>query len=302
MTFSKTNFRKPLLILPVLLAIGFMFATPMILDVAAAKGGNGNNGGSSGLDNALLPDISPSIPKHLQIQNTQQQEFLRFTNAWGNIGVGNLEYEPVIPIDNPNEAETQDALQNLFDADGNMVFSEIVSEFEFHEVHNHWHIADIGEFAIRYVATDAEYNEIPGDVVVLPNGVQSASIKVGFCIADVYKWNGKNSPTSQRTYWDCEVELQGIQVGWMDQYHQSVEGNEVPMTDIPNGEYFLTHTWNPLNRFVDGNEDNNMSWMKFELSDDGNGNRKITELDGFAPECKSDGTTPGFCGEISRNN
>ena len=46
MTFSKTNFRKPLLILPVLLAIGFMFATPMILDVAAAPGGNGNGNGN----------------------------------------------------------------------------------------------------------------------------------------------------------------------------------------------------------------------------------------------------------------
>ena len=71
MTFSKINFRKPLLILPVLLSIGFMFATPMILDAAAAKGGNGNgnnNGGNdvpSVPDNALLPDVTPGVPKHL---------------------------------------------------------------------------------------------------------------------------------------------------------------------------------------------------------------------------------------------
>ena len=281
-----------------LVAIGFLFTIPFASEIFAGNGNGQNNVPAT----ALLPDISPSIPKHLQIQNTQQDEFLRFTNAWGNIGAGNLEFEPVIPVENPDIAQTQDALQNLYDADGNLVFSQTVSEFEYHPIHNHWHIANIGEFAVRYVDTDNQGNEIPGDVVLLPNGIDASSIKVGFCIADVYKINGENSPTSQRVYWDCEVGLQGIQIGWMDQYHQSVEGNEVPITGIPNGVYFLTHTWNPVDKFVDGNKDNDVSWMKFELSDDGNGNRKITELEGFAPECQSDGTTPGLCGEISKNN
>ena len=125
MTFSKTSFRKPLLILPVLLTIGFMFATPMILDVAAAPGGNGNgNGNNDGgndvpsvPDDALLPDVTPGVPKHLAIHNQQQNEFLRFTNVWANLGPGTLEFEPLFP--DPDEGTTQDAFQNIYDDEGN---------------------------------------------------------------------------------------------------------------------------------------------------------------------------------------
>ena len=148
MTFTKKIFRKAT-ILPVLLAIGFMFTTPMLLDVAAAPGGNGNGNNNGVPDSALLPDIIPSIPKHLQVQNTQQSETLRFTNAWGNTGVGNLEFFPIIPDVDVAETETQDSLQRLYDENGNLVWAEVVSEFEFHAEHNHWHIADIGEFAVR---------------------------------------------------------------------------------------------------------------------------------------------------------
>lgn len=305
MTFLKTNFRKPLLILPVLLAIGFMFTTPMIMDVAAAKGGNGNNGkgGTTIPVDALIPDVSPGVPKHLAIHNQQQNEFLRFTNVWANLGPGTLEFEPLFPDPDANEGATQDAFQNLYDDEGNFgltdqnVWHETVSQFIFHETHNHWHIDDIGEFAIR--SYDPNNPNVPGDIID-----DAFSIKVGFCVTDVFKYNGDESPTSQRIYWDCEVGLQGIEPGWVDQYHQSVEGNEIDITNLPNGTYFLTHTWNPTNTFVDADASNDVAWMKFDLVDanGGNGNRKIVEIEGFAPECQADGSTPGICGDISKNS
>ena len=294
MTLTKKIFRK-VTILPVLFAIGFMFTTPMLLDVAAIPNGNGNGNNNGVPDSALLPDIIPSIPKHLQVQNTQQTETLRFTNAWGNNGVGNLEFFPIIPGVDVLETETQDSLQRLYDENGNLVWAEVVSEFEFHAAHNHWHIADIGEFAVRESTPNG-----PGEIITLPDGETASSIKVGFCIIDVYKINGDNSPTSQRTYWDCEVTEQGIQSGWMDQYHQSTEGNEVPITNLAPGEYYLTNEWNPSGSFIDADETNNQSWMKFELTRDSNGNAKVTEIAGFSPGCTPD--APGLCGDISRNN
>jgi len=318
MTFSKTNFRKPLLILPVLLAIGFMFATPMILDVAAAPGGNGNGGNGNGgndvpsvPDGALLPDVTPGVPKHLAIHNQQQNEFLRFTNVWANLGPGTLEFEPLFPDPDADEGTTQDAFQNLYDDEGNFgltdqnVWHNNVSQFIFHATHNHWHIDDVGEFAVR--AYDPNNPDVPGDIVDA-----ASSIKVGFCITNVFKYDGSESPTSQRLYWDCEVGLQGIQPGWVDQYHQSVEGNEIDITGLPNGIYFLTHTWNPANSFVDADVSNDVAWIKFELTDENNGNgngngdksgnRKIIEIEGFAPECQADGSTPGICGDINKNS
>lgn len=275
-----------------------MFATPMIMDAAAAKGGNGNgnNGGSSVPSDALLPDITPGIPKHLNIHNQQQNEFLRFTNVWANVGEGALEFE-----EGEVQGETQQAFQNLYDDAGDFgditkyIYHEPVGDFIFHETHNHWHIDDVGEFSVR-----VDDNSSPGEIA--PG---ADTLKIGFCIVDVFKYNGDESPTSQRIYWDCELELQGIQPGWVDQYHQSVEGNEIDITNVDDGIYFLVHQWNPLGAFVDVDDTNNESWVKFELSQEnnnGNGNRKITIVEEFAPECQADGSTPGICGDINKNS
>ena len=32
------------------------------------------------------------------------------------------------------------------------------------------------------------------------------------------------------------------------------------------------------------------------------GNRKIIEIEGFAPECQPDDSTPGICGDINKNS
>jgi len=282
--------------LPVIVAIGFMLTGPLGSDIIAEP--------QNVPDNALLPDVTPGVPKHLNIHNQQQNESLRFTNVWANIGPGTLEYEPLFPDPNANEGETQDAFQNLYDDEGNFgltdqnIWHQTVSEFIFHETHNHWHINDIGEFSVR-----VDNNGVPGDIAVGDNG-ETASIKVGFCITNVFKYNGDESPTSQRIYWDCEVGLQGIQPGWADQYHQSVEGNEIDITGLPNDTYFLVHKWNPANAFVDGDDTNDESWVKFILSQEnnGNGNRKITITEEFAPECQADGSTPGICGDLNKNS
>lgn len=296
MTYTQNIFQKSLMMLPVIVAIGFLLIGPLGSSITAEP--------QNVPDDALLPDVTPGVPKHLNIHNQQQNEYLRFTNVWANIGLGTLEYEPLFPDPDANEGETQDAFQNLYDDEGNFgltdqnVWHQTVSQFIFHETHNHWHIDDIGEFSVR-----VDNNGVPGDIAVGENG-ETASIKVGFCITNVFKYNGDESPTSQRIYWDCEVGLQGIQPGWADQYHQSVEGNEIDITGLPNDTYFLVHKWNPANAFVDGNDANDEAWVKFTLSQEnnGNGNRKITIIEEFAPECQADGSTPGICGDLKKNS
>jgi len=287
------------MLLPVLVAIGFMLTASLGSTISAEP--------QNIPEDALLPDVTPGVPTHLHIHNQQQQEILRFTNVWANIGPGTLEYEPLFPDPDADEGTTQDAFQNLYDDEGNFgltdqtVWHETVSQFIFHETHNHWHIDDIGEFSVR--VPDANNADIPGGIATLNNGEDAASIKVGFCITNVFKYNGDESPTSQRIYWDCEVGLQGIEPGWVDQYHQSTEGNQINITDLPSGTYFLVHKWNPENAFVDGDDTNDEAWVKFDLTqnNNGNGNRKITITEEFAPECQADGSTPGICGDIHKN-
>lgn len=293
--------------LPILAAIGFMFSTPMLLDVAADHGGG--NELPPVPDNALQPDITPGVPTHLHVHNQQQNEFLRFTNVWANIGEGALEFQ-----EGPVDGETQQAFQNLYDDEGNFgdiyaqpstwVYHEILGDFIFHPTHNHWHIDDVGEFSVREF-TDPN-PALMGDEIIGDVAPGAENTKVGFCIVDVFRYEDeKSSPRSDKVYWDCETDLQGIQPGWADQYHQSVEGNEIDITNVPDGEYLLVHQWNPDGLFVDEDNTNNESWVKFTLEqpNNGNGNRKVTITGEYAPECDTqNGTTPGICGDIKKNS
>ena len=287
MTYTHNIFRKSLMMLPVFAAIGFMLTATLSSSITAEP--------QNVPENALLPDITPGVPKHLHIHNQQQSEFLRFTNVWANVGEGALEFEEGLVV-----GTQQQALQNLYDDEEsfgippNTVWSEVAGDFIFHPTHNHWHIDDVGEFSVRI-----DDNGSPGTIA--PG---ADSLKIGFCIVDVFRYDEeKSSPRSEKIYWDCETELQWIQPGWADQYHQSVEGNAVDISNLVDGTYFLVHKWNPLDLFVDADDSNNESWAKFTLEQsNGNGNRKITILEEFAPECQADGSTPGICGDINKNS
>ncbi|MGK2851982.1 MAG: lysyl oxidase family protein [Candidatus Limnocylindrales bacterium] len=89
---------------------------------------------------------------------------------------------------------------------------------------------------------------------------------------------------------------QGVSAGWVDQYHQATDGQELDITGIPNAtDYYLVTKTNPDGLYVESDETNNSAWAKFTLSTDSNGNRKITVTD-HSP-CDS----PGMCGEVSAN-
>ena len=116
-----------------------------------------------------------------------------------------------------------------------------------------------------------------------------------FCLIDWYALEG-NSPTSEREFWDCANSYQGISVGWVDQYHQSVEGQQLDLTGVPNGsDYYLVSTANYAGTFLEKDTTNNRAWVKFRLYQDSNGNRKIEVLD--HSQCES----PGLCGEGAPN-
>jgi hypothetical protein len=234
--------------------------------------------------NALLPNMQSVIPKHLQIQNDHQREYLRFSNGIANTGSGNWQMIPIFPED-PNL--TQDAAQQFLDSDGNIICQETVSQTQFHPAHNHWHMADIAKFSI--VQDNPENSEIVG------------SIKVSFCLIDWYNMDG-NSNTKERTYFDCERGMQGIQVGWVDQYHQELPGQELEITDFEPGVYFLVSEVNHEKKYIESNSNDNVAWIQFLLTRDSNGNAKIIE--GATSDCTTgipEEYQEAMCGEIKLN-
>ena len=171
----------------------------------------------------LYPDLRTVVPDHLQIANDQQHEFLRFSNAIANTGDGPWQMRPIFPLG--SDLATQDAIQQILDANGNVVREVLVSRFEFHPEHNHWHIGDVALFSVH--ATSPSGPILPG-----------TSVKSTFCLIDWIKLDD-NSKTPERTYFFCNGNLQGVSVGWTDQYHQSTEGQEIDVTGAEPGLYYL---------------------------------------------------------------
>lgn len=242
-------------------------------------------GGSTTAGTPLYPDIRTVVPKHLDIMNEHQRDILRFTNGIANTGAGDWRMRPETAV---QEGQTvQNAVQEILDANGNVVEEHVVSTFEFHASHNHWHIGDVAEFEIRHAADDGTggaFGEVAG----------TASIKVTFCLIDWYALED-NSPTTDRTYWDCYTSYQGISPGWVDQYHQSTEGQQLDITGVPEGIYYLISTANYNAAFVETDTTNNTAWQSFRLYRTTSGNAKLELIAHSACESR------GMCGEKATN-
>ena len=243
---------------------------------------------------SLYPDLRTVVPTHLNLVNQQQQEYLRFSNGIANTGGGPWALRPDPPI---GTAPITNAIQEIRSSTAQylcgtqpkpndpcytVLQEQQVSTFEYHPTHNHWHTADVARFEVRQGS--------PTGTVVGGN-----SIKVGFCLLDLYNLE-ENAPTSEKTFWDCYTSYQGVSVGWVDQYHQSTDGQQVDLTGIPDAtDYYLVSTTDPTGVFLEQDKTNNTAWVKFTLSSESNGNRKVTITD-HSP-CES----PGLCGERSTN-
>jgi hypothetical protein len=257
------------------LALGVAAAfIPVLALATSAIGGKAPPTGA-----ALYPDLQTAVPHHFTIQNSQQREFLRFSNLIANTGQGGLRLRPEHNL----ATNITKGFQEVMDAQGNIVIDQEVSEFVFHPAHNHWHMQSVAVFELRKAADNGTRGRFGP---VLPG----QTLKTSFCLIDVIKLEG-NSHTTERTYWDCFPDQhQGISAGWGDQYHHELEGQELEFTGQPPGIYYLVSTANPEGRYLETTTANNAAWVSVRLTRESNGNAKLTEVS------HSPCSTPTLCG------
>ena len=260
----------------------------------AVAGRGGGDAGSTDL-RAHYPDLRTVVPSHLQLVNEHQRETLRFSNGIANTGPGPWAMRPDPPV--ADATLTTTAVQEIRSSndyykcgeqpkqvtDCYTVLQDIpTGTFEFHPAHNHWHIGNVALFEVRKGS--------PTGPIVGGN-----SIKTTFCLIDWYKLDD-NAPSAERTFFDCYTSYQGIQSGWVDQYHQSTSGQQLDLTGVAEAnDYYLVSTANHNGTYTELDTTNNTAWVKFRLYKDSKGNRKV-EVTGHSP-CES----PGMCGERSTN-
>jgi hypothetical protein len=227
----------------------------------------------------LYPNVVEEVPSHLGIQNDHQREWLRFSTTHINFGPGNLQIRggsQVAPcvLDGIAYDQCTVATQEILDAAGNVVLTNPAGVAIFHPEHNHWHQSAVAEFKL-----------MAGDPVT---GTQLATgVKITFCFVDVEFTGitGKEKKAFPRTYWECNGDLQGLAVGWGDEYHQSTPLQELEVTSLPEGDYFLTHEADPENHWLEGptatspGELDNFTWVKFHLDRMTGANPSVTVVD-----------------------
>jgi len=226
-----------------------------------------------GAPGGLYPDLRTVVPLHVQLVNEHQREIVRFSNGIANTGSGPWRMRPRYPI---GDLLTQDAVQEILDADGHVVEEKTVSRFEFHPEHGHWHIYGVALFELR---VGHPFGSLWGN----------NSLKTTFCLVDWYALEGK-SRTRDRGYVECGGDYQGISPGWVDQYHQQLDGQQLDITGAPPGLYYLVSTTNAEGTFFEEDTTNNTAWVGFMLTRRSNGNARIEIVD------RSPCDSPGLCG------
>ena len=223
----------------------------------------------------LYPDVIEALPDHLGIQNDHQREWLRFTTTHINIGPGNLQIRgggQIYPcdIDGIHYDQCTVATQEILDANGNVALTHPAGVAFFHPEHNHWHQSAVAAFKIK-----------TGDPLT---GKEIATgVKITFCFVDVVFTGvtGNEKKQMPRSYFQCNGDFQGLAVGWGDSYHQSTPLQELEVTGLAEGDYYLTHEADPENHWLEGTsggEANNFAWVEFHLSRKG-ANPAVTVID-----------------------
>ncbi|MBL8763504.1 MAG: hypothetical protein JNM07_04460 [Phycisphaerae bacterium] len=199
-----------------------------------------------------LPDViireQTLYQNRILIQNGRLM--LRLSNATPNIGMGKLQlYGSTV-----NGDGTQDVNQRIFRSDGTY-WDRLAGKFVFHPGHNHIHFQDWCVYRLREV--------LPGDGV---GPIVRLGAKTSFCLLDVAVYDAtlpNFNPAGE--FHSCATTSQGLSVGWMDIYDLDLDGQEIDITDVPYGTYWLESEVDPTRRVLESNPDNNVSRIKVSI-------------------------------------
>jgi hypothetical protein len=251
------------------------------LSAVAASGGVRNAAAAS---RDLLPDLEQETPSELAVRTAvadgRSIYVLGFRSAVRNTGAGPLIVEGARP-DAETPSMTVDQLINRSSAPPRLVRGVGSMQYVVSPDHNHWHYMQFDRYELlRYELRSAATDE----PVVTDR-------KSGFCLGDRYSVPGAlPAAPSQAVYTGrCGLDQpgllhmrEGISVGYGDDYSAFLEGQDLPLSDLPDGRYVLVHRVNADERLSELSYANNAASVLLDL-----------RWDGGAPEVRLLATCPG---------
>ena len=212
----------------------------------------------------LLPDLAQGIPTGISIvvdtSRAQPHVRLAFHSSVVNVGEGPL----VIVGRRAPGAATMTARQVVRRSDGSSVTrrpSAGVLRYVRASDHEHWHLLGFDRYelwnakATRRLLRDRKQGFCLGDRFSLYSNrrIPHQPLRPSFTT-----YCGKEGPDLQRI-------VEGITVGWGDDYRANIEGQFIDLTGLPAGRYLLVHRVNSTGGLREINPYNNVACAPIEL-------------------------------------
>lgn len=204
----------------------------------------------------LMPNLTASAATHLWIElrdedDGRQRRLLHFATTIWNLGSGPLDLVGDPP--EPLRGTRVPAAQRLWRRSG-ATLDLPVGDFVYHAVHQHWHLNTFARYDLYALREDGP-----------PVRVRTSG-KVTFCILNSDRARG--TPVHPVDQDGCGLSRQRLSAGWGDTYGSYTPGQDLDVTDLPDGRYALHTTADPDGVLRELDEGDNTSVMRFEMTGD----------------------------------
>lgn len=209
-------------------------------------------------DEVLLPDLRTLTPSDLSVIGSRSEGTLRlkFTNTIWNAGPGPLEVRGARNA----ESDTLEVYQYAYTGGEESTTEQIawVGTFDYSHRHGHLHFDEFAQYDLWSLDESGELDE-----VVASNG------KVGFCLMDIMVIDeALGGEEDSGVYAGCREDIQGISVGWGDEYLAALYEQDINVSHVPDGSYALVSTVNPDFTVQEAEVDNNAVTVYLEFEND----------------------------------
>jgi hypothetical protein len=198
----------------------------------------------------MPPNLSPLPAFDISLTtNLNGESTLRFGTTTANLGLGPLQ---LVGGDIDTGSAKQRVDQEVFLSDGSS-FRHNAGVFEYHAAHSHIHFENFALYELQPVNA--------------PGGSLLAGSKVTFCVMDTDLIDSRlpGAPSSP-VYTTCNSQIQGLSVGWADTYGAHLPGQEIDVTDAPDGIYKLRIVSDPKNTLIETDETDNESCVLVQIA------------------------------------
>jgi len=211
-------------------------------------------------ESARLPDLDQETPWDLQVTSGRRGRYrVGFASAVRNVGDG-----PLIVSGRRERAATPTMVADQLVERDDVPLAVVQGVGRLRYVHSrdheHWHLLGFERYELRQAGTGA---------------ARVTDRKTGFCLGDRYRSRGRHLPARpRRPRYTSRCGLgatarlrlvEGISVGYGDDYPANLEGQSLPLTGLPAGRYLLVHRVNVDRRLLETDYRNNASSLLLRL-------------------------------------